>query len=163
MNTVTNYTSTHFSPVLIHAELEHVRAHSTKDGLADDNLSIKVAPAVNEVVAAYSVDEHQLEVRLKVPSDWPLHRIEVRDVKRVGVDENRWRAWVLGIQQTIWSHVRFFMSFSLMFELITSCTEWSHHRRSGLVQEECHVAFRRSSGVCYLLFVSFLNQKIKEW
>ncbi|KAF9556293.1 hypothetical protein CPC08DRAFT_820566 [Agrocybe pediades] len=103
-NTVTNYTSTHFSPVLIRAELEHVRAHSTKDGLADDNLSIKVAPAVNEVVAAYSVDEHQLEIRLKVPGDWPLHKIEVRDVKRVGVDENRWRAWVLGVQQTIWSH-----------------------------------------------------------
>lgn len=58
-----------------------------------------------EVVAAYSVDEHQLELRLRIPSDWPLHKMEVRDEKRVGVDENRWRAWVLGVQQTIWTHV----------------------------------------------------------
>lgn len=104
-NTVTTYTSTHFSPVLIRAELEHVRSHATADGLADDSMSIKVATAVNEVVAAYLVDEHQLEIKLRIPSDWPLHKIEVRDVKRIGVDENRWRAWVLGVQQTIWAQV----------------------------------------------------------
>ncbi|KAF8970121.1 hypothetical protein BDZ97DRAFT_1792056 [Flammula alnicola] len=103
-NAVTTYTSTYFSPVLIRAELEHVRSHAASDGLADEHLSVKVASAVNEVVAAYSVDEHQLEIKLRIPGDWPLHKIEVRDVKRVGVDENRWRAWVLGVQQTIWAH-----------------------------------------------------------
>ena len=111
-NTVTTYTSTYFSPVLIRSELEHVRSHATTDSLADENMSVKVASAVNEVAAAYSVDEHQLEIRLRIPGDWPLHKIEVRDVKRVGVDENRWRAWVLGVQQTIWAHVRLFSSRS---------------------------------------------------
>jgi len=66
-------------------------------------MSVKVAGALNEVAAAYSIDDHQLEIRLRIPNDWPLHKIEVRDVKRVGVDENRWRAWVLGVQQTIWA------------------------------------------------------------
>ncbi|KAF8899801.1 hypothetical protein CPB84DRAFT_1780009 [Gymnopilus junonius] len=100
----TTYTSTYFSPVLIQAELEHVRSHASSDGLADENFSVKVAGAVNEVAAAYSVDEHQLEIKFRIPNDWPLHKIEVRDVKKVGVDENRWRAWVLGVQQTIWAH-----------------------------------------------------------
>lgn len=68
-------------------------------------MSVKVAAAVNEVLASYLVDEHQLEIKLKIPSDWPLHRIEVKDLKRVGVDESRWRAWILAVQQTIWSHV----------------------------------------------------------
>lgn len=113
-NTVTTYTSTYFSPVLIRAELEHVRSHAASDGLADDNMSVKVAGALNEVAAAYSVDDHQLEIRLRIPSDWPLHKIEVRDVKRVGVDENRWRAWVLGVQQTIWAHVRASLSLYRM-------------------------------------------------
>jgi hypothetical protein len=72
----------------------------------DENLTIKVANAVNEVVASYLVDEHQLEIKLKIPSDWPLHKIEIKDLKRVGVDENRWRAWILAVQQIIWSHVR---------------------------------------------------------
>ncbi|KIY44621.1 hypothetical protein FISHEDRAFT_26224, partial [Fistulina hepatica ATCC 64428] len=57
----------------------------------------------NEVVASYLVDEHQLEIRIRIPSDWPLHRVEVRDVQRIGVDEQRWRAWILATQQIMWS------------------------------------------------------------
>jgi len=68
-------------------------------------MSVKVAQAINEVAAAYSVDEHQLEIKFRIPVDWPLHRVEVKDVKMVGVEEKRWRAWVLGVQQTIHAHV----------------------------------------------------------
>ena len=109
-NAVTTYTSTHFSPVIIRAELEHVRTHSVSEGsgtpsIVDENMSVKVAQAINEVVAAYSVDEHQLEIKFKIPFDWPLHRVEVKDVKMVGVEEKKWRAWVLGVQQTLYAHV----------------------------------------------------------
>ncbi|KAF9003444.1 hypothetical protein BDQ17DRAFT_1425395 [Cyathus striatus] len=103
-STVTAYTSQHFSPVIIRAELAYVKDPETLKDLVDDNMTVKVATAVNEVTASYLVDEHQLEIKLKIPSDWPLHRIEVKDVKRVGVDESRWRAWILAVQQTIWSH-----------------------------------------------------------
>ncbi|KAK1229957.1 hypothetical protein PQX77_006950, partial [Marasmius sp. AFHP31] len=98
---VGSYTSTHFSPALIEAELENVKGAAELSG--DENLSVKVAKSVTEVAAAYSVDEHQLEIRVRIPSDWPLHRIEVKEVKRVGVDENRWRAWILAVQQTMWA------------------------------------------------------------
>lgn len=91
--------------MLIRAELVHVRSPEAQAGLVDENLSVKVSMPLNEVVASYLVDEHQLEIKLKIPVDWPLHRIEVKDTKRVGVDEDRWRAWVLAVQQTIWAHV----------------------------------------------------------
>lgn len=115
-NLVTTYTSTYFSPVLIKTELEHVKTSAASGELADDKMSVKVVSTSGsmgtgpsqgggEVMASYSVDEHQLEIKIRIPSDWPLHRVEVKDVKRVGVDENRWRAWVLGVQQTIWAHV----------------------------------------------------------
>ena len=111
-NAVTTYTSTYFSPVLIKAEVEHVRLSAADGELVDEKLSVKVVStsgsgggAGSEILASYLVDEHQLEIRIRIPSDWPLHRVEVKDVKRVGVDENRWRAWVLGVQQTIWAHV----------------------------------------------------------
>ncbi|TFK41660.1 hypothetical protein BDQ12DRAFT_678315 [Crucibulum laeve] len=103
-STITTYTSQHFSPVIIRAELTHVKDPGAVVGIADENMTIKVAAAVNEVVASYLVDEHQLEIKLKIPTDWPLHKIEVKDMKRVGVDENRWRAWILAVQQTIWAH-----------------------------------------------------------
>ncbi|GLB39355.1 putative ring finger [Lyophyllum shimeji] len=102
--TITNYTSLYFSPVIIQTELAHVKSPESATLLVDENFAIKVASAVNEVVASYAVDEHQLEIKLKIPVDWPLHKIEVKDLKRVGVDENRWRAWILAVQQIIWSH-----------------------------------------------------------
>lgn len=71
-------------------------------------MSVKVVQATNEVVAAYSVDEHQFEIKLKIPDDWPLHRVEVKDVKMFGVDEKIWRAWVLGVQLNIHAHVSLF-------------------------------------------------------
>ncbi|RDB18704.1 E3 ubiquitin-protein ligase listerin [Hypsizygus marmoreus] len=103
-SSITNYTAQYFSPVIIRTELAHVKSPESTALLVDDNFTIKVASSVNEVVASYLVDEHQLEMKLKIPSDWPLHKIEVKDMKRVGVDENRWRAWILAVQQIIWSH-----------------------------------------------------------
>ncbi|KAJ3992694.1 hypothetical protein F5050DRAFT_1579091 [Lentinula boryana] len=105
-STIAAYTQSHFSPVLIRAELEHVKSPEAQSEFASDEnpLSVKVASgAVNEVTASYLVDEQQLEIRLRIPGDWPLHRIEIRDTKKVGVDDNRWRAWILGVQQTIWA------------------------------------------------------------
>ncbi|KAJ3574319.1 hypothetical protein NP233_g1845 [Leucocoprinus birnbaumii] len=101
--TITSYTSQYFSPVIIDVELAHVKGPAGRE-LSDDSMTIKVATAVNEVQASYLVDEHQLEIKLKIPTDWPLHKIEVKDLKRVGVDQDRWRAWILAVQQTIWSH-----------------------------------------------------------
>ncbi|KAG5352362.1 hypothetical protein C0989_002683 [Termitomyces sp. Mn162] len=103
---ITNYTSQCFSPVIIRTELTHVKDPESTSNLVDENFTVKVVSSVNEVTASYSVDEHQLEIKLKIPPDWPLHKIEIKDLKRVGVDENRWRAWILAVQQIIWSHVR---------------------------------------------------------
>lgn len=145
-NAVTTYTSIYFSPVLIKAEVDHVRTHAVDDKLTDESLSIKVSTTnagavgmtstTNEVIAAYSVDEHQLEIRIRIPSDWPLHRAEVKDVKRVGVDEDRWRAWVLGVQQTLWAHVSVIPCVRKRLNLQVGCrmgvllTAWSCSRKT---------------------------------
>ncbi|GJE86513.1 hypothetical protein PsYK624_025930 [Phanerochaete sordida] len=100
--TVTTYTSTHFSPAIIRAELEQAKDPAiAAELLSDENLKIRVANSVNEVAASYTVDEYQLELRLRLPADWPLHTVEVTDTARVGVTEDRWRSWVLGVQQIL--------------------------------------------------------------
>ncbi|KAL4073539.1 hypothetical protein J3A83DRAFT_4370818 [Scleroderma citrinum] len=100
---VIDYTSTYFSPRIIRTELALVRQSQANSELsATENLSIKVSSALNEVTASYTVDDQVLELSIRMPNDWPLHRFDVRDTKMVGVSEDRWRAWVLGVQQTVW-------------------------------------------------------------
>ncbi|KAF8875235.1 hypothetical protein BD779DRAFT_1613454 [Infundibulicybe gibba] len=103
-STITVYTTQYFSPVIIHIELAHTKNSSAATELVDENLTIKTAASTNEVIASYLVDEHQLEIKMKIPSDWPLHKIEVEGTKRVGVDTKHWRSWVLAVQQILWSH-----------------------------------------------------------
>lgn len=100
-STVTAYTSSHFSPAIIRAELAQAKDPVVAAELADENLKIKVASTVHEVTASYTVDEYELELRIRLPSDWPLHAVEVTDTAHVGVSEDRWRSWVLGVQQIL--------------------------------------------------------------
>ncbi|CUA69442.1 E3 ubiquitin-protein ligase listerin [Rhizoctonia solani] len=101
---ISAYTKTHFSPVLINQELEQFRssAASASEALADDTFSLKVAPSVNEIIASYAVDEQEaFEVAVRLPSEFPLRAPEVKDVRGVAGMENRRRAWLFGVQNTI--------------------------------------------------------------
>jgi hypothetical protein len=69
------FDSSALSTVIIHMELEHVRMHSVSTesnnpSLVDESMSVKVTQAINEVLATYSMDEHQLEIKFKIPFDW---------------------------------------------------------------------------------------------
>ncbi|KAF8434511.1 hypothetical protein L210DRAFT_3763021 [Boletus edulis BED1] len=100
---VVDYTSSYFSPGIIKAELAQVRQSGASSELSStENLTVKVSPASGEVTASYTVDEQTLELSIRMPSDWPLHRLEVRDTKMVGVSGDKWRAWILGVQQVVW-------------------------------------------------------------
>ncbi|PCH44774.1 hypothetical protein WOLCODRAFT_145160 [Wolfiporia cocos MD-104 SS10] len=98
---VSSYTARNFSPALIHAELVHVRDPEATTEAADEAFNVRVASAVNEATASYSVDERQLEVTVRFPVDYPLHGIEIRNSTRIGVPEEKWRAWILGLQQIL--------------------------------------------------------------
>lgn len=100
-------TERYFSPILIAAELAHVRDPSAAEELSGENWRIRVSRATNEVSAEFSVDEQQLEIAVRLPTDYPLHPIEVKDVKCVGVEEARWRGWLLAVRQIVSSQVRF--------------------------------------------------------
>lgn len=98
---VTSYTSKYFSSVLTDAELERVA--TTRFG--DEKMVVKVIAAHREVNTTYTIDESQIKISLKIPQDWPLHFIEVRGVKRVGVKEDRWQSWISGVRQVVLTQV----------------------------------------------------------
>lgn len=136
--TVTGYTSTHFSPAIIRAELAQAKDPVGAAELADENLKVRVASAVHEVTALYAVDEYELELRLRLPADWPLRAAEITDRAHVGVTEKRWRSWVLGVQQIL--TLRVSCCLSLVLEAVADCsTGREHRRRPGVLQKECRV------------------------
>lgn len=98
---VTSYTSKYFSSVLADAELERVMTTN----FGDEKMDVKVIPAHREVNTTYTIDENQIKMTLKIPPDWPLHVIEVRGVKKVGVKEDRWKSWISGVRQVVLTQV----------------------------------------------------------
>lgn len=56
-------------------------------------------------MASYTVDEQKMEIGVRLPMDYPLHGVEVREVQKLGVEEKRWRGWLLAVQQIVTSQV----------------------------------------------------------
>lgn len=104
---VTSYTSKYFSSVLTNVELERV----TRTPFGDEKMDVKVVPVHREVNLTYTVDENQIKINLKIPPDWPLHVIEVRGVKKVGVKEDRWQSWISGVRQVVLTQVGLTVTF----------------------------------------------------
>lgn len=110
-NAFAGYTATYFSPILISAELSNVKCSANGGGrekLEDEAVTIKIAHAISEVSLVYTVDDQQLEMTVKIPAEYPLKQVEVRDVKRVGVAEDKWRGWLFAAQQIITTQARLY-------------------------------------------------------
>lgn len=46
-----------------------------------------------------------MEIAVRIPPNFPLSPVEVKDVKRIGVPEATWRAWLLNVQLIISTQV----------------------------------------------------------
>jgi len=92
---VSTFTSTIFSPPLIQSTLEPLRS----TGSGSDDWTLRLPANSTEIYLSYTVDEQALEIALKLPSDWPLRGVEVREVRKLGgIPEQKWRAWLFGAQ-----------------------------------------------------------------
>lgn len=69
------------------------------ESLQGENFTVKLQPAVNDIIAGYLVDEQQMEIALHIPNDYPLHAIDIKDIRRAGVQETKWRMWLLNVGQ----------------------------------------------------------------
>ena len=96
---VASYTSQQFSPKIIEQQLGNVKFPHILDELQSESLSIKTVAALHEIMITYLIDDQQLEIGLRFPPDYPLHGVEIKDIKRIGVQENKWRGWLFNVQQ----------------------------------------------------------------
>lgn len=121
--TIQSFTSRNFSPLLIASELWSLRDPASETGkqLRDnDDFTVKVAAGANEVKCVFIVDEEAMEIGVKVPNEFPLVGVEVKDVRKVGVTDKQWRAWLLAMQQVISTQVCLAMTPDLSHMFLTA-------------------------------------------
>ena len=109
------FTARHYSSVIIQHEFSALREPAAMAQLTDEGLSVKIAQGggsslagttgAAEAIASYVVDEQPMEIGIRLPAEFPLKAVDVRDLRRVGVPENKWRGWLMSVQQTITSRV----------------------------------------------------------
>ncbi|KAI8988239.1 hypothetical protein BDF20DRAFT_813891 [Mycotypha africana] len=113
---VENYTEKYFSQQLIQRELELVNHPDIKNQLEENEeneFSIKTLKGANEVTATYKVDEQNMQIAIKLPSNFPLRHIDVESIQKVGVNDKQWRGWMFAVASVISSQVRTTFSFVL--------------------------------------------------
>ena len=103
---VAHFTSQQFAPIIIKRHLDNVRSLDILRELQDDAFGVKIVSAMREIHATYNIDDQQMEISLQFPPDYPLHGTEVKDISKVGVQESKWRAWLLNVQQISQVHIR---------------------------------------------------------
>jgi hypothetical protein len=106
---VESYTEKHFSQILINNEMELVNRPDIKSQLQENDeneFTVKTLKAASEVTATYRVDEQNMQIAIKLPSNFPLRQIDVEGIQKVGVNDKQWRGWMFAVAAVIGSQVR---------------------------------------------------------
>ncbi|KAI7948159.1 hypothetical protein MJO28_010067 [Puccinia striiformis f. sp. tritici] len=161
---VVSFISRQFSPILISQELGKFKEPATIQLLSDENMSIKVSPVIKEVKVTYTVDEESMEIVVRIPSDYPLQPVEVLDIRKVGIPDTTWRAWLLVVQQSIANHNGsiaeaiglFKKNISLHFEGVEACAKVYQVKPVGHVEIDSirvvYISHGSSCPLCRSLF-----------
>lgn len=96
------FTEKYMSPLLVENELNAVAewAQSRDEG-EEDGMKIKVGRAVREVTASYPVDDQAMDILVRLPAMFPLRQVEVKGLRRVGLDEKKFNQMQLASQAVV--------------------------------------------------------------
>ena len=89
------------SPLIIANELATVSAWAPSQAAVDQPLAVKVSHTTHEITASIPVDEQTMSIAIRLPPSYPLARATVDSIHRVGVDEKKWRSWLITTQGVI--------------------------------------------------------------
>lgn len=85
-----------------------------KADFADENFSVSVSKAANEVVATYTKDETGMDLVIRLPASYPLRPVDVDCTRSLGISEVKQRKWLMSMMSFVRSQV-FVMHISSPF------------------------------------------------
>jgi hypothetical protein len=96
------FTEKYMSPLLIDNELAAVGEWvGSRDEADEDGMKVKVSRAAKEVTASYPVDDQAMDILIRLPTIFPLRQVEVAGLRRVGLDERRFKQMQLASQAVV--------------------------------------------------------------
>lgn len=96
------FTEKYLSPLLIDVELRAVTDWlKTRDDSDEDEMKVKVSKATKEVTAIYPIDDQAMEIVVRLPPLFPLRQVQVVGLRRVGLDEKRFKQMQLASQAVV--------------------------------------------------------------
>lgn len=102
---IEKFTTKYVSSILINQILDDVvktvDAKKGGDGTDEQIMTLKVNKTTNEIRSIYAIDDQTMEMIVKIPELYPLHKVTVEGPLRLGVKENQWKAWLLASQRVI--------------------------------------------------------------
>lgn len=98
---VEQLTEKNYSTLLIQSDVQSLQSEQSKSLLKDDNLSIRVSNGGRDIFTTYEIDEQKMEMAIRIPANYPLRRVVVEGLQRIGVKDNQWRAWLLASQAVL--------------------------------------------------------------
>lgn len=123
------YTKKYITPLLVSKEMESV---INTDRSQYENLVIKANKSRNEIIAQYVIpsEESYLDIIIKIPPDYPLKQVAIEGGQKTGVQESRWRSWLLSSSAVMVAQngnimdsiLVFYNNVKLHFEGVEECT-----------------------------------------
>ncbi|RDX61954.1 E3 ubiquitin-protein ligase listerin, partial [Mucuna pruriens] len=90
---IESFTRTCCSPPLIANELLQIK----KANFRDENFSVSVSKAANEIVATYTKDETGMDLVVHLPASYPLRPVDVDCTRSLGISETKQRKWLMSM------------------------------------------------------------------
>ncbi|BFZ56183.1 hypothetical protein PYCC9005_003225 [Savitreella phatthalungensis] len=127
---IESLTSKFFAGSVIEAVVAPVKEPVNVKALSSEDIEVRLLDGGREIITSYELDDQKLEMAIRLPSTYPLRNIAVEGLKRVGVKDNQWRAWILASQAVLTAQggsvleaIRLFQqNAKLHFEHVQECS-----------------------------------------
>ena len=98
---VESLTEKNYSGPLIQSDVKTLQSDQSKNIFSDENLSVRISNAGRDIYTTYEIDEQKMEMAIRLPPNYPLRRVTIEGLQRVGVKDAQWRAWLLASQSML--------------------------------------------------------------
>lgn len=102
------------SPAIMENEIRKIEI--SQADLNAQNLTFTLFKSTQEILADYREGEVEVQLKLKIPNEYPLKSVDVKCTKQLKIPDNKLRRWMLSIKKTISSQNGDFISAILLWK-----------------------------------------------